>query len=702
MISVCTLLLAFLHSSFGYQGCLSGMPDLGKTFQLKQIEIEYTSVDGKSVVMIVDNNTNENDSMQLIHQYGVMAYFPANICNYSTLVKIDLLENKIRYISNISCLMGLEILNLKRNRLTRLSNTTFLGLTQLIALDVSENKIIEIEPYALVGLNLNISYIDASKNSLTSVDITNIVMSGPFCFRDFSNNQVSKLTNLEGIVLDTNKTYGPGIVTFQNNPFLTWPEFDKLGVANLVDLGALFDFGFNFEGANFTCDCKMEPFLSLAENVIKRIWRNVYDVKCANPPNLKGMSILNLTMNSQLDMFVCPINVENGCPIKCNCTEKSRQRMLIVDCHDLGLTTLPDHLPKTSFSYELNVCNNSISVLDARDYLKNVSVLKICNNELQRIDIGVIEVIKNITNLSLANNGGFLQSLPRSIQYLTADSLDLRNLTIFCDCDTIWISEWLQFRQVDSDTVYCHTESYGRIKAIAFKDVHGDKCKVKDFKTIIISICIAVVLLIIILTTVISYKFRYEIRILLRRQHNSVGKFQYDIYISFDENNDCLLRWVKQILVPFLDNCGYCTYLPMRDCLPGNINEEDAQNVLHETRCFLVIVSSSYLCQEGRPRTEIEWKYAWDLYVSDKHRKIVMINFDHLPASRVDPPKIKAFIRVRKALDFRNRDGMHLSDIDRAIGHGRKINRQCVSRPAFRARLLRHRPRVSVELSKLA
>ncbi|KAL3866578.1 hypothetical protein ACJMK2_043866 [Sinanodonta woodiana] len=702
MISVCTVLLAFLHSSFGFHGCQSGMLDKGKTLQLKQIEIEYTSVDGESIVMIVENTTNGNDSMQLMHTYGVMTYFPTNICNYSTLATINLFENKIRYISNISCLMGLEILNLKRNRLTRLSNTTFLGLTQLIALDISENKIIEIEPYALVGLNLNISYINASKNSLTSVDITNVVMSGPFCFRDFSNNQVSKLTNLEGIVLDTNKTYGPGIVTFQDNPFLTWPEFDKLGVEHLVDLGTLFDFGFNFVGANFTCDCKMEPFLSLAENIVNRIWRNVHDVKCTNPPNLKGMSVLNLTRTGRLDEFVCPISVENGCPIKCNCTEKSRQRMLIVDCQDLGLTTLPDHLPKTSFSYELNVCNNNISVLDARDYFKNVSVLKICNNQLQKINVAAIDVIKNITNLSLANNGGFLQSLPRSIQYLTADSLDLRNLTIFCDCDTIWISEWLQFRQVDSDTVYCHTESYGRIKAIDFKDVHGDKCNVKDFKTMIISICIAVVLILIVVITVISYKFRYEIRILLRQQDNSVGKFKYDIYISFDENSDRLLKWVKQILVPFLDNCGYCTYLPIRDCLPGNISEDDARNVLHETRCFLVIVSSNYLCQEGRPRSEVEWKYAWDLYSRDKYRKIVMINFDHLPASRVDPPAIKAFIRLRKVLDFSNRDGEHLNHIAREIGHRRRIDLPCVPLRAFSTTTLKHRHIEEVELSNIA
>ncbi|KAK3593810.1 hypothetical protein CHS0354_014355 [Potamilus streckersoni] len=701
MISVVTLLV-FLRISLGFEVCQSGMPDLDKTLPLGNIEVEYISVEGDSVVMIVNNSSKETDPLQLIHKYGVMAYFPTNICMYTTLVKIDLLENKIRFISNISCLISLEILNLKGNDLKSLVNTTFVDLKQLISLDVSENKIMEIEPYAVVGPNLNVLYMNASNNSLTSVDITNIVMSGHFCIRDFSNNQVSKLTNLLDIVFDTNKTYGPGIVTLKDNPFLTWPEFDKLGIPNLSELGALFDFNFNFQGANFVCDCKMEPFLSLAEDVVKKIWTNVHDVNCTNPPSLKDISILNLTRNGRLDEFVCPIDSENDCPPKCNCTEQPKKSRLIVDCQDVGLTELPHRLPKSSFSYELNVCNNNISVLDARYYLKNVSVLKICNNELQIIDTDAIDVIKNITNLSLANNGGFLQSLPRSIQYLPGDSLDLRNLVFFCDCDTIWVSEWLQFRQVDSDTVYCHTESYGRLKAIDFEHVHGDKCKVKDFKTVIISICIAVVLILVVVTSMISYKFRYELRILFRRQDNSVCEFKYDIYISFDENNDRLLTWVKKILVPFLDNCGYQTYLPMRDCLPGDITEEEAQNVLHETKCFLVVLSSSYLCQQGRSRTEIEWKYAWDLYVRDKYRKIVLINFDHLPASRVDPPKIKAFIRVMKALDFRNRDGMHLSDIARAIGNGRRINRQCVPFTRFKTRLLRHRPRVNVEFFDFA
>ncbi|KAK3584021.1 hypothetical protein CHS0354_025098, partial [Potamilus streckersoni] len=684
----------------GLYGCHLEMSEVTGTLPKGNIELEYISLDGKSEVMIVDPNAKENDSLQLIHEYGVMAYFPANICKYTTIVKIDLSENKIRYISNISCLINLEILNLKGNELRSLSNTTFMHLKQLISLDLSENKIMEIEPYAVVGPNLNISYMNASNNNLPSVDITNIVMSGPFCIRDFSNNQVSKLTNLLDIVFDTNKTYGPGIVTLKDNPFLTWPEFDKLGFPNLSELGALFHFNLNFKGANFTCDCKMEPFLSLAEDVINKIWTNVHDVNCTNPPNLKDISIVNLTRNGRLDEFVCPIDAESGCPPKCNCTEQPKKSRLIVDCQEADLNVLPDHLPKTSFSYELNVCNNTIAALDARDYLQNVSVLKICNNDLQRIDVAAIDLIKNISNLSLANNRGFITSLPRSIQYLPGDSLDLRNLVLFCDCDTVWLSEWLKFRQVDSDTVYCHTESYGLLKAIDFKHVHGDKCQAKDSTTMILSICLAVVSILIVTTALISYNFRYELIIMLRTQHYSCYKFKYDVYISCDENNNRLRVWVKETLVPYLDKCGYCCYLPMRDCLPGDISEEDAHNVLHDSRCFLVILSTNYLCQHGRPRTEIEWNYAWNLYVRDQNRKIIMINFDYLPASRVEPRKIKAFVRLGKVLDFSNRDGVHLNEIDQAIGK-KTQNRQCVPNRVFPADLIGQRSSVNIELCVL-
>ncbi|KAL3866577.1 hypothetical protein ACJMK2_043865 [Sinanodonta woodiana] len=341
----------------------------------------------------------------------------------------------------------------------------------------------------------------------------------------------------------------------------------------------------------------MEPFLILALKVVKRMWTDAYNVTCSYPRHLKETPILDLVMNSsRLSELVCPIDADNDCPIDCNCTEEPSNSRLIVDCQRVGLTELPLRLPNTSLSYELNVCNNKISVLNMRDYLGKVSVLNECNNEIWKVEDAVIDLITNITILSLANN--------------RAQSLDVRNLVLYCDCDSIWLSEWLEFREVESDTIYCHTANH----------VLSDECQIKDFTTMIVCICIAVLL----------------------------------------------------IIITAPNNSGHRIYLPMRDSLPGNIVEEKVHELFKQTKCFVVVLSASYLCQRGRPQTDIEWKSAWDLYVQDKRRKIVIINFDHLPTSVVDPPQIKAFIRTGKALNFGNRDGMHLNNIQAAIGHARR------------------------------
>ncbi|KAK3584022.1 hypothetical protein CHS0354_025100, partial [Potamilus streckersoni] len=160
---------------------LSGKPNL------IDLEVEYTSVDGDSAVMILDDVAKVNYSLQLVHIHGSMGYLPENICQYTATVKIDLSDNKIRLIGNISCLVNLELLNLKRNVLTRLSNVTLVHLLKLKTLDISENQILEIEPNAFVGPNLNISCVNASYNYFTEVDVTNVVSVGYFCVRDYSH-----------------------------------------------------------------------------------------------------------------------------------------------------------------------------------------------------------------------------------------------------------------------------------------------------------------------------------------------------------------------------------------------------------------------------------------------------------------------------------------------------------------------------------
>ncbi|KAK3609204.1 hypothetical protein CHS0354_003184 [Potamilus streckersoni] len=635
---------------------------------LSDLYLEYTSMDGASLALTSNNSYHSEKYFRLVHQNGVIGYLPTNICNFLNTIRIYLSHNRIRLLGNISCLINLEELDLNNNRLTTIDDKTFTRLKKLLFLDISENRIKHLDPLSVASPNLNIQYLNASYNEMTSLDITNIIMSGPFCERDFSSNKIKDLTNVLDQLLDPNNTYGPGMVYMNDNPFQRWPDFRKLGVQNLAMLGKLFDFGFDFRGANFSCDCEMEPFLEIAEEVIRRTWVDFFHVKCASPPNLQGELIIDLVKENKLDLFVCTIDAENDCPVNCKCTEQPSKSRFLVDCQGKGLRELPRSLPDSSFEYELNVCYNVISVLDNRNYLGNIAVLKICNNPLQKVNDEAIKNLLNARSVSLANNTDLIYYLPKTIQYFPSHSIDLKNVILLCDCDTLWLSDWLEHHQTSSDSIFCETENHGRVNGIHLKGLLLKECKELPSKIVIVCVCLASVLILFGVTSYFCYNFKYELAILFRRHDDSICEFQYDIYISSDEGNDQLRAWIQLVLLPFLQTFEYRIYFPVRDCMSSNIAEEECKNILRTTRCFLVILSERYLCHEGRPRTEMEWKYAWDLYLNDKHRKIVMINFDHLSASLVRPRQIKAFLRLGKVIDFGNRDGMHLFNMQSAIG----------------------------------
>lgn len=73
-----------------------------------------------------------------------------------------------------------------------------------------------------------------------------------------------------------------GFVNFEDNFFIIFFDFIKLGIFDLILLGKVFGFGFDFRGCKFMCDCKMEFFFELLKDVIKKIWRDYFDIKCFN------------------------------------------------------------------------------------------------------------------------------------------------------------------------------------------------------------------------------------------------------------------------------------------------------------------------------------------------------------------------------------------------------------------------------------
>lgn len=55
----------------------------------------------------------------------------------------------------------------------------------------------------------------------------------------------------------------------------------------------------------WNCDCHMEPYLELAEDVISIFWRDYFNISCWNPLEQRGKTIPDIVREGRLDILIC-------------------------------------------------------------------------------------------------------------------------------------------------------------------------------------------------------------------------------------------------------------------------------------------------------------------------------------------------------------------------------------------------------------
>lgn len=656
--------------------------------------IEYVSVSGRSLVLF-DQAPNETEVYKIEHTDSEMTEIPSNICNWDNetnlqekfieefdnkllfwknLVQLNFQDNKIRKLPDINCLIRLDELNLRNNRLAYISNTSFTKLTLLRSVDFSGNLIQSIQPNILASPFLSIFSADFSYNKMTKIDVTNMMSLHPFCNINFESNEISEIVNDIGFKLDPSKTYGPGYVSIEDNLIKKWPDFKELlFLDNLSQLGTLFSFGFNFQGIPLTCDCNLEPFLTLAKDIIEIIWLDYFNVKCTAPDNLAGIPV------HEVDpvFFTCPLTADSDCQTpECTCVDKPNEETLFIDCHNSGLTQWPK-IPQSKFSkfVSLNISGNQITKFENSSYLPKLSMLDISGNNLLEIDPLAAELLENASYIDISNNPN-LKSLPQTFQYHNVCSRHMRNLQVRCDCQTLWIEQWLQSKTCESynHLFTCNIPDVGVKPAHLFSE-SDLKCFSKD-KNYMIEIVTAAFILLLIIAGIFTYNFRYELLIIYlrlqqRRRNTVYPLYKYDVFLSFNEADDSICPWVDRTLEPYLINKGYKVFQASRDVAFGSERNSEIINIISKTRNFLTIMSENYFenANEGACSwTENEWKHGWNHFKQDKCKKIVLINFDHLSSFNVSHLQIKAYLRVGYTINFENRDRKILENICNILG----------------------------------
>ena len=103
--------------------------------------------------------------------------------------------------------------------------------------------------------------------------------------------------------------------------------------------------------------------------------------------------------------------------------------------------------------------NNFGPLKNSPDYLKNITLLDLSSSNIIDIDKNVLEaIIKDVKHLDIRGNK--LRSLPQTITKANiTNKLWISNNPYECNCDMIWMKDWLMDTKnvMDKDNVTCST-----------------------------------------------------------------------------------------------------------------------------------------------------------------------------------------------------------------------------------------------------
>ncbi|VDI41136.1 Hypothetical predicted protein [Mytilus galloprovincialis] len=634
--------------------------------------LEYSRRGGTA--QLIGNTTRTN--ARLVHSNGFLSKLPDNVCEFVNLVEIEATYNKISSIGNISCLQMLDTLDLSFNSIELIGNSTFQNLPLLRELRLISNGIKTVEPYALAGTTMSIFWADLSSNNMTKIDLSNLVPENRFCRYDFSSNKIVEIVNEQNFQINVDKIYHGGFVDLDANNITQWFDFKDLGIDDITILGKIMQFGLSLQEMKWTCDCKMEPFLELTQDALKRIWRDYYNVTCWDPPEYRGLSITeHFVKGDKLHLLICNKTSADKCPKECHCFYQPKNRTTVVNCTGVGLTRLPQYVPEGE-NLTLLFEGNTIESLEYREYLNRSYTISLSNNQIHTISSNAIESIGNNAFLDLSVND--MYELPRDFQSFDPCITKLGKIQISCDCGDEWLIDWVKNKRAEQCKNTTEIICIIGDESVSTIDLDlGNFCN-NDTNLKFFNILVGIMIALLLGISGVLYTFRYELFILRRRfiskRSSKVYPYhKYDVFISFDDNDKELRIWVMKALAPYLQNFGYRIYIPCRDDKFGDVKKDALIDKINICKNYIIILCDKYHTEKNR-WTTVEWKHIWHSFKLNQERQVIVINYHQLESSEVQENKLKAFVRVGNDIDFSNRKHDLFNDIKDRLGSPIRTN----------------------------
>ena len=639
--------------------------------ELHQLFVEYISVNGSYAIHSL--NISQCANFSFIETAGRLKELPNNFCDFPGILEMDISQNKISELQQLSCLSVLDTFNISYNRLSFLPTGTFNGMELLRIVDISHNEITHIEPNTFNGNSLHILMVDVSHNNISKTDYSNLFLEKKFCFVSYEHNIISVISNEMNHIVNISKEYinSSGILVLSNNSITQFSDPSMFGLSAWTDYGVL---GFNsfkilFRDNNIFCDCNLYPLLKSLIPLLKRYTAGLNNdgFRCSNPAHMTHFNIETNFDENNLQDFICNYTT---CPSPCVCYYQPYMNRIVINCSSAKLTDIKNididnatywkiQYKKTQEDFRRTyvhvlLSNNDFERIPDNQFLSRISFLDLSANRMKKIRNSVLRQIPNIARINF-NNNPELKTIPREICRFKRSNVNISDLTLSCKCDDpnemhTWLPAWLT---VDINISLSKNPSClidGQLIDAKYVTSEYLGCD-SIVSSIIIYVC---VLAFMIGSLSFILYFRHELFIIYRRcvQNESVScNYDFDLYIAFDDADEQLFAWIVRVFCPQLEYRGYSIFFPPRDMDIGDMKEEMIRENISRSRCCVFFLSKAF-ADESNQWILIEWLTAWQYYKEDRNRKIVCINYDQLRKKDIKINGLKAAMTCGLSIDF--------------------------------------------------
>ncbi|XP_043663672.1 protein toll [Vespula pensylvanica] len=613
-------------------------------------------------------------------------------------------------------------LDLSMNRMVSISRHLFDGLKSLTELNMEKNKLKTIDSNTFTHVrNLRIAKFSHNELMLNSSEYQNVDLS-PFYKCDLleelylSNNNISQIysdwsisaTNLQLLDLSYNDI---NIISMEDLQFvsnkikvnLSYNKIRHILLGQAENIASFQetprDVIIHVEHNPLLCDCNLYEFLRFLEGRMHPNVQNYFHIitgnlTCIEPNGVDEIEISRLHSKTLKCVEEEHLYVKSKCPIGCVCWIIPEDKTRLIDCSYknfsellIDKTGMNNLKPVKDYHIKLNMTGNTLTEIPSIELLGSeyVTDLILSNNNIIKISLNKLP--KNLQVLELDNNN--ISRINLDVLDYLKNSTSLKKLTLHknpwkCDCDARDLLSFIQSKLIDIPDlgkVTCNNKNISMLEMTI-----NDFCPVETVIIVGISFTIALLCLFIGGLVALYYRYQREIKVwLYARQfclwfvtEDELDKDKiYDAFISYSHKDE---EFVVNELVPKLESGSrpYKLCLHYRDWLAGEWIPTQITRSVEQSRRTIVIVSPNFLESVWGA---MEFRAAHRQAMSEGRARVILILYGDIgPTDNLDA-EFKAYISMNTYVKWG--DPWFWDKLRYALPHPPELRRNLVKKKIF-------------------